>query len=128
MDESGFNTFNNDGSFMEKFIKMQEEKKKEQESSPAPPKPAVPSLVKRKPLLMKMRGVKKAPTLVKSTKTISILEGNASDNDKKTQEDKTKGEILTVHPTVVVYAPPYAQLSWVCKFSTNRNRTWYSSG
>lgn len=117
MDDSGFNTFSNDGSFMENFVKMQEEKKKEEESkqAPAPPKPLFPSLVKKKPLVMKMRGFKKTPTLLKSVKTVSALEGNSPDkergdapvdkgkDERETQQDKKKGE-NQLHPTVVVIA------------------------
>ena len=84
---------------MENFMKMQEEKKKQEESnavSTPAPKPLFSSLVKKKPLIMKMRGFKKAPTLLKSVKTLSALEGNDSDNaHEDTQQGKAKGDQLS---------------------------------
>lgn len=83
-DDSGFNTFNNDGSFMESFMKMQEGKKPE--SSPKP-KPLPPV---RKPVLMKVSKIKKAPVLVKPAATTALLEGRTA--QPKPMENR-KGEM-----------------------------------
>ena len=84
---SGFNTFNDDGSFMEKFMKMQEEKKSE--AAAAPPKPKLPPLMSRKPLKMKVSKLKKPPVLVKRT---AVPEGGL-DSKQEAMETPAKGEL-----------------------------------
>lgn len=71
------NSFNNDGSFMESFMKMEQEKKAESTPCPQPkPKPK-PKLLPpvRKPVVMRVSKVKKAPVLVKPASTRAALEG-----------------------------------------------------
>ncbi len=89
---SGFNNFSDDGSFMDNFIKQQQEKKTP-ESAPIPvpkPKPRpLPPL--RKPLVIKMskRKMKQAPVLVKPS---ALLE--TPHNELTVEpEAKPKGEM-----------------------------------
>lgn len=89
MDSGGFNNFNNDGSFMENFRKLQQEKKSESapESKPKP-KPLPPI---RKPLVMKMAKLKKPPVLVKPAATVAALEGKPPvDNEQDRKGDVSR--------------------------------------
>ena len=118
---SGVNNFNNDGSFMEKFLKMQQEKGAEStpEVKPKVPKPLPPI---RKPLIMKMAKLKKPSVLVKRAKTAAVLEGEPP-AELDSEQDKTgdvsgKGEISQPKFMGVLSSEfQNAQLSWVCEFS-----------
>ena len=93
-DDSGFNNFNNDGSFMESFMKLQEEKKKSESTGGIGAKPKLPPLMTRKPLLMSKKPLlalkKRAPKskLIKPGKPVKLAD-SSSDEEEKTQ---TKGE------------------------------------
>lgn len=78
---------------MEKFMKIQQEKKSESATLAPEPKPK-PLPLLRKPLVMKMKMYKgkKAPPLVKPTATAAALEGRPAAQDKT--EDTRQGEIL----------------------------------
>lgn len=95
-----FNSFSNDGSFLERFKKLQEEKLGQVTSgvvstsssaeSQVTPQPA-PVLRKSKPIVMKMSAVKKKVLLVhpkgKAEKTFSggaLSESDEDDKDSKT--------------------------------------------
>lgn len=122
---AGVNSFNNDGSFMEKFLKMQQEKEVE---SPVKPKVAkLPPI--RKPLIMKMAKLKKPPVLVKRTKTAAVLEGEPpakldSEQDK-TGDASGKGEISQPKMGRVVN---YKMLSYHGFVSFRIDRTQHSCG
>ena len=80
-DGSGFNNFSNDGSFIERFRKMQEEKKKlEVDSDVPPPK-------KAKPIVMKLSSLKKKknPFLAEpiGTKNKAFSKGAGSDDEEE---------------------------------------------
>lgn len=87
----GFNTFNNDGSFMETFMKMKGQEPQPPAATTA--SPAIrpnPPLMTRKPLIMKMSGKKKkkTPLLMKPTK--AVLEDDSV--KEETLVARTKGE------------------------------------
>lgn len=116
------NNFDNDGSFLENFMKVQREK---EEAAPRPvPKPKLPPV--RKPVLMRVSRVKKAPVLVKPAATAAALEGtdpplvkraattvgaSSADNEPKMSRESRKGEISKTKQQI-----PDAQLLWVCEF------------
>lgn len=85
VDSAGFNSFNNDGSFMERFKKMQEEKKPS-EAAPKPGKPILPPLRKAKPLL------KKKNPFVKPPRSVKLAEVKKGPGDGNGQTESTKKE------------------------------------
>jgi hypothetical protein len=94
-ESSGINNFSNDGSFMESFMKLQQEKKPEVKVK-AKPLPPI-----RKPLIMKMGKRKKPPLLAKSVKTVAVLEPKESHKEQASSADVDmtedvvrKGEML----------------------------------
>ena len=105
--QPGFNNFSNDGSFLESFMKLQQEKKPESASESKPKAKPLPPI--RKPLIMKM-GKKKPPVLVKPKATVAVLEGNSPKELDKQQErtgdgrtedvSSRKGEMSLPTPTL----------------------------
>lgn len=86
---------------MDNFRKMQEQQQKKPESivttsstgtATPRPSPAHIPLMSKKPLTIKMSGVKKkAPILLKPTRA-TALKGDSSDSEEETQEGTTKGD------------------------------------
>lgn len=92
-DPQGFNTFNNDGSFFEKFKKMQEEKKPEPPPTTIPKPAPAPLLRKAKPMIMKMSGIKKKVPLVKPLAASGTGVAKAfGDSDLSHDKDEKMGE------------------------------------
>jgi len=91
-DNSVYNNFSSDGSFMEKFRQMQEKKKSEADSAAPPPK-------KAKPVVMKLSSLKKKknPFLAEPirTKNKAFSKGEGSD-DEDEDPPKPGEEILLV--------------------------------
>lgn len=88
MDSEGFNSFHNDGSFMESYMKkMQEQKKSEATTTTTtlPPAKRLPPLMTRKPLAMKMSKRKKANILAKPV--------DSATPDNPVEGNSRKGEI-----------------------------------
>ena len=89
---SQFNTFNNDGSFLERFKKLQKEKLELERSSKPVTPPAAPPLKKFKPIVMKTSAMKKKlPIVHKGNTERAFIQGASSerevDEDSKTGVD-----------------------------------------
>ena len=80
--DPGFNSFSNDGSFFERFKKLQEEK--QSEVPPTTVADTAPPLKKSKPIVMKLSSVKKKnPFLAKpiGTRDKAFSQGKGSDEE-----------------------------------------------